>query len=255
MPDLRRLYSSLAADVDPTPLPPASALRRRADRRARVAAVTATVAALVAVAGTLVAINVSLDGSRPLPPATIEPTTPAIEGPIPDAAFVAAPPDSATPPSEGGTFLPETFCGLAPTHETVIARRTRTIPSVDGAGSAPDAWIHQTITTYQPGGAEKFMLQMRTVTQDCRGDADGGSIVDYRQLPWQPSRGDDSLLVERGADPTGPAPPTISYLVVVRLGDVVTVLNVYGPDGGDADRTVAETVAEAGIAAIARWRN
>jgi hypothetical protein len=255
MANLRRLYSSLAEDVDPASLPPAAALRQRADRRARVAAVTATVAALVAVGGALIAINVSLEASRAQSPATMAPTTPAVDAPIPDAAFIRAPSNPAVPTAaEGGTFLPELFCGLSPTHETVIARRSRTIPYLVTAGPTPDAWIHQTITTHRPGGAQKFMLQMRTVTEDCTGNPEAGNIVDYRQLPWQPGQGDDYLLVERGTDPTGPPARTISYMVVIRLGDVVTVLNVYGRDGQDADRRVTENFAERATAAIVAWR-
>jgi hypothetical protein len=183
------------------------------------------------------------------------PSKPRTTGGIPTAAFVTAPSNPAgVKPKEGGFFLPQTFCGLAPTHETVIARRTRTIQYYRPGASSPDASIHQTISTYRPGGAEKFMLQMRTVTDGCTGDFEGGNTLDYRQLPWQPDQSDDHLLVERGTDPTGSPARTISYLVVMRLGDVVTVLNVYGRDGQHADRSVAELFADRAAAAIVAWR-
>jgi hypothetical protein len=265
MADLRRLYSSLAEDADTTRLPAAAAVRRTADRRARTATVATSVAALVFVAGTLLAVDVWV-GARPQPPASAGPTAPPSpppattapdDAPVPDAAFVTVPtnPPEATP-ADGGTFLPAMFCGLAPTDERVRTQRTRTIPYHESptVGSSPDASVHQTVTVYQSGGAERFMLQLRTVTEDCHNDPDGGAIVDYRPASAG-GPGDDYVLVERTTDPTGPPAATLSYLVAIRLGDVVTVLNVYGPDGRDADRGVTDYLVERAVSAISQWRD
>jgi hypothetical protein len=177
-------------------------------------------------------------------------------GAIPNSAFFVPP---GNPPgvkaTEGGPFLPALFCGLSPTHELVLTRRTRTVPYyADESQTAPRATVYQTITVYKAGGASKFMLQLRTVTEGCQNDPVGGSILDYQPLPWPSGPGDDYLLVERTTDPTGPPAPTVSYLFAIRIGDVVTVINLYGRDGQNADAMTARSIADRAAATINQWR-
>ncbi|RKF26668.1 hypothetical protein [Micromonospora globbae] len=162
--DVSDFYRSLAADADGRPLAGPDALRRWADRRARVRAAGGSLVAVLLIAGaatgtrlvladdrgpvTPPAATPTVTASPPSPsPATPAPTTTAPATPdrtpsapatgtraprtptsIPDRAFFAQPAGLvAAPPyfTEGEPVLPE-FCG-ADLDEPVVQRRTRAL--------------------------------------------------------------------------------------------------------------------------------
>jgi hypothetical protein len=122
--------------------------------------------------------------------------------------------------------------------------------------------VSQTITVYEAGGAVAAMAQLRAAVSACPTDTERSpSSTHSHRLAPATARGDDSLLLETTFDyPAGPTeqppyPARLTFMLsVVRLGDVVTMLNVSGWEGLDADPVIAERYTELAVTAINAWR-
>jgi hypothetical protein len=127
--ELSRLYRALAAEVTDTALAAPDAVRRRADRNARMQMAVTTAAAAVLVAGTAVGVPAVLtgDGSPP-PPEVGTTTTPATGRPSP----------TGSPSPTGGATSPPTATGT-PSTTTPRPGRSSSAPTAPAVPAPPPA--------------------------------------------------------------------------------------------------------------------
>jgi hypothetical protein len=131
------------------------------------------------------------------------------------------------------------------------------------AAAAPDTiplgTVDHAIAVYEPGGAIAAMAEIRNAVATCPADEqENGTTLKYKLLAPK-NQGDDVILVEETwTPPPADAPPypmtSKGLISIVRIGDVVTVLNVYGWEGINADPAVAQAYTDLAVAAITKWR-
>lgn len=294
MPDLATRYARLAADVDGTGLLSPHDLRRYADRRARRRSAVLAGAGVVVAAGSTSAglalvggSDSPLPGPTPTPPPSTAPATPppspsppspsptpsapptsSVAVPpvteIPTPAFFALPAenrrDAQRQDEEESLALPG-FCDDAfDEDDTATARRSvRSVYQEPGQGAdqgyVPYATIHQTITGYRDGGAEAFMDRFRAAAADCDTYDQDGTEVTYRVVD-PPDAGDEAVYLVRTWPRLGPDRPDgfDTHIVVIRVGDVVTVLVDQGWEGTDSDPAYVARFVEWSVSAIEAWR-
>jgi hypothetical protein len=196
--------------------------------------------------------------STPAGPTT--PPAPPADLPIPDRAFVTAPPSPVSiEGGEGGEYLSD-FCGARyPSDGDIGRRRTRTVtyfPPDAVEGNVPDAQVYHTVTVYQPGRAAAAMAEVRAAVTACptTKELDTGATVSYRLVPTS-NRGDEILMVERTwRNPPDFPGPVIERTVVMRYGDVVSVVVLQGWEGLNLPLSLAESFADQAERTIRAWR-
>lgn len=122
MLDLREQFRGLAGDVTGLPRPPASELRRNAERRRTAAWLLTTAAGVAIAAGAVLALSQLLsDGEQVLSPA---PSASATAGPQPDRAWLPGPwtlVSSNTYTWAAGAPSPYRFCGESMVSSGIVA--------------------------------------------------------------------------------------------------------------------------------------
>jgi hypothetical protein len=294
--DLRDLYAALSADTDATILDTAASVRRRADRHALNVVVAACVGVAVAVGGVAIVANGALSGHKaptpadspspvespvspapslsPSPSPTSSPSSlpsqqivPPANAPIPDSAFFT-PPANRTKiqpymPTDGRRVDRPSLCGaMYPSDARIGRERSRHI-FYSSVNAPPDyvplGTVDQTISVYEPGGAEAAMSEIRAAVIACPSEkADNGGTAKYRLLTPKDT-GDDVILIEETwTPPPSDSPPypsvTKQLYYFVRIGDVLTELFVTGWEDIDADRSVGDDYTNRAVRAIERWR-
>ncbi|GIF52750.1 hypothetical protein DFJ67_6450 [Asanoa ferruginea] len=294
MRDFDSGWAQLASEVDGTGLAPAADLRHAADKRAhrRIAVVSgAVVVALVATGvaafgrpgpppiGPTDTPSPTVTGSpAPSPTPTTAPTTPpASPTPpastsaqpsitsIPDRAFFALPRDMRRPEIGTETDVPQDeqvpgLCDdpLAADRSMTARRSKKTYYQAQNApaGSTPEGSVTQTISAYRAGGAAEVMRRLRTALATCKTDTNG--TIKYKvTTDRKPKYGDDAVHVVE----TMIIPPDRSNngsanhrIVVIRVGEVVTVLTLLPWEQWEVDRDDAELFARLAVEAINDWR-
>lgn len=124
-----------------------------------------------------------------------------------------------------------------------VAGRVRTFlggPEVSG---------YQTVTRYELGRAEPFLAEVRAAVQACATFQTDNGITQYARIVDSGFAGDESLLIYVG-DVLSPNENTYpdAYTAVVRVGDVVTVVEPQFDLGGD--RTMARTLGQRAAARL-----
>ena len=125
-------------------------------------------------------------------------------------------------------------------------------------GYIPDDVLHQTIAVYRPGGAARFMAELRRAVTDCPVNTHHGSHCNsYRddaryRLLRAPGHGDEAILARitfpqlSNDGPTGAT--ATEWFLAVRVGDAVTVLTNTGYEFGhmkpDAFREIGARAAQ-----------
>jgi hypothetical protein len=233
---LTRLYSSLATEIQYTPLPAPEELRRRGDRRTLSRTTLAVAAAAVLATGVAFGGNELLgrDGSRvvPAPPVpspsaspSASPSTSPSAAPSPSASRSATPPaptQGAKPPttvpnsvfltsaeingemtdSDRGIQFPD-LCGRGPVEdpraELARVRSGFTREPGEPVENLPDATLYHSVARYpSTARALAWMLDLEDAVLSCprRAQGTGGGETLYRLLPDPPALGDQVLFVE-----------------------------------------------------------
>jgi hypothetical protein len=204
--------------------------------------------------------------SRTGPPDTTpatEATGPSPDLAIPDGVFLALPTNL-----QGGVKQPKPENG--PAHELSLCkahypsdgligqRRGRTLMYYapgSTSDNVPDGTVAQTITVYRPNGATAAMRELRSALTACpRDTTDNGSTLSYR-LPIPKHYGDDTILIEEtwngAAESTNP--PVSSLFYVVRISNVITILQLVGWEGLNAAPATADEFTTRAVEAVHTW--
>ncbi|MGX7669032.1 hypothetical protein [Plantactinospora sp. DSM 117369] len=184
---------------------------------------------------------------------------------IPDRAFLIQPKDTLAGVSrrspEWQQMLPK-LCGRKfGTDASIVARRS--LMYVYGnpptrPGHVPDAYLVQTITSYEDRAASTFMDQLADAVRDCRQESDGPRVIRYKLLT-APDRGDEALLIQIRSDVldinTNEATGTADTLVsVVRIGPVVTILHdISWESGVETQPEVMQNFTRLAVDGIDNW--
>jgi hypothetical protein len=123
------------------------------------------------------------------------------------------------------------------------------------ADHVPLATVSQTITAYRDGGAEEFMERLRGIVANCDTFDQGDVTVTYEVLD-PPAAGDEAIYLLRTWPPGDETRPTPSEarIVVIRAGDVVTVLLDQAWETGDSDPEYVARLIPMAVGAIEDWR-
>ncbi|WP_326561927.1 hypothetical protein [Micromonospora sp. NBC_01796] len=213
-------------------------------------------------------------------PTALPPTTPpqGTSGPprspgraasisIPLAAFFTPPPNTRKSETRvataNGEALPE-LCRddmfTALDDEMIGRKAVRSLYKrpEDPADNVPHGTLYQTITAYTTGAAEQFMDEFATAAASCKSFQAGDIPTTMRTLP-PPSYGDQAILLETdrpSLDIDGkPTDHRVTQrIVVVRVGDVVTVLNDSGWEGTSSIPALIDNFTHLAVTAINQWR-
>lgn len=259
MSDLDTLFEGLRTEGPPAPFAAAEAVRRRGRQRARRQLAAAAVGVVLATGGAGAGFALAVTGQPPpVPPAA----TPTGEATVPPGWLLTA--DDLGPGRwssdlwDGPEFeseplwWPRESCldgPQAPAHEVATATAAfSTGPVTESAGSD---WVGQVVTRYERGTAEAAFAELRQAYERCARPDDplllAYTIVDSGFA------GDESLLVRLEQRSYGEGDvvaddPYVTYLVVVRVDDAVSIVRSYDNDLRAADpellRALAERVAE-----------
>jgi hypothetical protein len=116
--------------------------------------------------------------------------------------------------------------------------------------AGPETGGYQTVTRYRPGQAASLMDEVRAAVQTCASYVPvGDGITYYARIIETGFAGEESLMIYTGTSPT-PTKDTYpaSYMAVVRVGDLVTVVEPSFDLGGD--RAMAKTLAQKAAAKL-----
>jgi hypothetical protein len=198
--------------------------------------------------------------------ASPSPTGPPAGAPIPDSAFFTPPAnrtrEQPEKPTDGHADMPA-LCDADFASDAKIGRqRTRHIVFFEVNASPdtiPDGTVDHTIAVYQPGAAAVAMAEIRNAVAACPTDDQEDGVALKYELLAPKNQGDDVLLIQETwtppADGTAPdAGPSKGLISIVRVGDVLTVLKVYGWEGIDADRAVTQAYTDLAVRTITKWR-
>ena len=139
---------------------------------------------------------------------------------------------------------PPFVCHLAGAYsadEQRVAGRFRTFLG------GPEVGAHQAVTRYQPGRAAPFMDEVRAAVQACATfETQYDPVPQYARIVETGFAGDESLMIYTGGTPTPTAETYPStYIAVVRVGDLVTVVESSSDLAGipSLTRTMAQRAA------------
>ncbi|MEV4621568.1 hypothetical protein AB0J74_23020 [Asanoa sp. NPDC049573] len=281
MRDVEDGWAQLISDVDGSWLASAAAVRRAADQRALRRLAVMTGAVVVALVATGVAAfgrpgppppgptntpspsATAAPSPVPTPPPSVTSAQPSITT-IPDRAFLVVPRDMRR--DEIGVQSPPrdeqvpALCDdpLAADDAMTVRRSRQTYYQAQDApaGSTPEGSVTETISAYRAGGAAVVMRRLRTELATC-GKAAEGDITYTITTDRKPRYGDDAVhIVEAMSIPPDRAnnSPSNHRIVVVRVGDVVTVLTLRPWEQWQVDRDDAELFARLAVEAIDDWR-
>jgi hypothetical protein len=289
--DVNRLFAALAEDAGRARLPEAAAIRRHADRRALTRSLAGAAAVAVLVAGAAVGTRMVLaDGSPVTPPAHT--TSPLPSSPAPSSPPPSSSPPSSPPPSTSTSTTPtipksipaRVMLNADDANTARFERLARPHPftefcigtdypstaeagvraSVDllyrqpgeGAEFTPSGEVFHTVTVYRRDGAQEFIDELRENVRLCP----QSNRWKNRVVSWD-GPGDESVLVERsrpatGDDgtPEGDGSKHYNYVIAVRIGDAVSVVENVGYEAVPAERAVAEDFAATAAERLERWR-
>jgi hypothetical protein len=262
--DLERLFAALGQNVRSAALPGASAIRQRADRRARI--VTATAAAVLVLGLGIGGALVITHGPGPTPvPGVGEARTPTAPPThptgIPDNAFYQPPSDRtggaviAAPGNYGFSMMPS-WCQPTARDDTAVveARLGRMFDMYrPGSPTTLQGELEQIIVVYRPGRAVDAMRQLRDDLAACQLRTPTATTGVDRFEVIASSLADESLVVKRTWVDPGRPPRNASYYAIVRVGDVVTVLVNTTYHGEDADLALTDETTPRAVAAIRAW--
>ncbi|HEV7706820.1 MAG TPA: hypothetical protein VGP16_01355 [Asanoa sp.] len=294
MRDFESGWAQLASEVDGTGLAPAADLRRAADTRAhrRLAVVGGAVS--VALVATGVAAfgrpgPPPIDPTNTLPPtvtgtptpgptpttapstppaSSTPPRSPSTQPPIttiPDRAFLVLPRDMRRPEISVDTDLPRDeqvpgLCDdpLAADPTMTVRRSKKTYYQAQNApgGSTPEGSFTQTISAYRAGGAADVMRRLRTELANCKTHT-VRNIKFTVSTDRKPNYGDDAIhIVEAMTIPPDRTnnSPSNHRIVVIRVGDVVTVITLLPWEQWEVNQSDAELFARLAVEAIDDWR-
>jgi hypothetical protein len=136
---------------------------------------------------------------------------------------------------------PGDVCDLAGTY---AAEAQRVAGRFRSFVAGPETGGYQAVTRYRPGQAASFMDEVRAAVQACDSYLPQGDGITYHaRIVETGFAGDESLMIYTGPDstPTKDTYPA-SYMAVVRVGDLVTVVEPSFDLGGD--RAMAKTLAQ-----------
>ncbi|WP_203719339.1 hypothetical protein, partial [Asanoa siamensis] len=290
--DLKSRYAALASEVDGGGLPSAGDLRRAADRRSRrrVSVLAgAAVAAMTAGGGAVLVSSPAATPPAPPPQPTSSPSAPTTSAPtkatatpttpparptspparpvvrsIPERAFLDLPSDMradglSRSPTGAGLEVPALCDDPLRDDPAATARRSFETPyrgPDDPAGSTLRGTVTQTIIAYRPGGAADLMRRVRDDVDSCRTRTSGGLTVTIR-AEAAPRYGDESIQVleevRAPADTNGPTEWDVRA-VVIRVGDVVTVVMVDGWERSPSEPADVPIFARRAVETIEEWR-
>lgn len=289
MNDLEWAYTALAQEADTVQLTTAELLRARADRRARVRIATACTVIAAVVGGATVGTQWVLKASGlPVAPGTSQSAavgspSPASSAPAPSSSAGAGSPTHtrAAPTSipdsaflqladTNGDYHPyrvpddnmlPSLCGATYASDANQARQTMHIIWTDRQPAGitfPDGTFDQTITTYRPEGATRFMAQLRAAVTACPTETRDGTTYKHRLLSGS-TYGDESMLIEMryprrdyiNGNPIGG--DDFRLVSVVRIGEVVMVLYEQGWEEGSSDRAVVDTFTKTAVSRLRAW--
>ncbi|MEV0718429.1 hypothetical protein [Asanoa sp. NPDC050611] len=293
MRDLESWFGELARDVDGRGLAGPADVRRAADRRARRrGAYTAGAAAFAAAAVGVGVVTVPASQPGPVDPtptAAPTPTSSATPPATPSATPSAPPPTTpSNPPARPVTSIParaffalpadRRIDGLPPApldddtltgfctdpladDDSVTARRSQqtTHQGPDApAGSVPRGTVKQMVMAYRPGGASAAMDRVRAESLDCAEFTVGSTTYGLEMLKPPPAYGDEVVHVavhwQARYNPDGDPFPHTDQVLVIRVGDIVTVVRDNVWEGGQAKQADVRLFGELAVAAIERWR-
>ncbi|MBB5870877.1 hypothetical protein F4553_004256 [Allocatelliglobosispora scoriae] len=173
--------------------------------------------------------------------------------------YVSGPRDTATDEAMLPTLCNKSFASKG----KITERQSRHIVYVavdpKGGDFVPDGGLTQTITLYQPGGAEQFLSELRAIIGSCpRGKANNRPT--RYAIASGAKAGDDSFVFSMTAawhsDPSNDDSPMVDetrLISVVRIGDVVTVLWERGWEGGSSDARQVDVLTGRAVARINTW--
>lgn len=210
-------------------------------------------------------------GDTSPPPAAIDAAPPSPSGPppgapIPDSAFFAPPAnrthEQPEKPADGAADMPALCDANFPSDAKIGRQRSRHLTFFE-VNAAPDTiplgTVDHTIAVYQNGGATVAMAELRNAVAACPTDAQEDGVTLKYALLTPKNQGDDALLVQETwtppADGTAPeAGPSKGLISIVRVGEVLTILKVYGWEGIDADAAVTQSYTDLAVQAVKKWR-
>jgi hypothetical protein len=260
-------FESLRGQRPPAPFAPPEAIRRRGRQRTVRQVVAAGFAAFVVLVGGGAAAAVALDrgAGPPYPPGT----TPT---PLPDSATPSASTGRTTGPGDpaaaflklsdldGGpwrTFpLYEPFESgdrwywgniLCPAYHTADYQSLSHLEKVATQGfESSGAAVHQHVTRYAPGWGGHALTDSRQAVNTCAGSAPPNPstpLQSHYTVLDTGFAGDAALLIRETTFVLGPSgePPTATtnLVVIVRVGDLLTLLHILSP----ADEAFARRLA------------
>ncbi|GAA1892199.1 hypothetical protein [Asanoa iriomotensis] len=282
MPELESWFTELAMDVDGRGLSGAAEVRRAADLRARRrGAFTAGAAAVAAAAVGVGVVTVPASQPGPVDPTptvpatptptpvpTTTPTSPVGEKPVtsvPDRAFFDLPADrrgngwSRQPIEEDDLtrFCTDPFAD----DENVTARRglhtAHFKPGTADQGYTPIGTIEQVVAAHRPGGAAAAMDRLRAEIDDCATFTVGSTTYELEVLE-PPAYGDEAVHVavnfQGRYNPDADPFPNTNQILVVRVGDTVTVLRDRAWEGGQAKPAEVRLFGQLAVDALDEWR-
>jgi hypothetical protein len=279
-PDERDLFSRLADDAHRAHLAGPEELRRTGDRRTAARAAAGSIAVVVAIGGVLVGANALGGSAAPEiePGGTSTPTvvetirsTPSPEG-IPEPAWLSER-DLAFPmDGRRELALPEP-CGSPLVADVLESGRVPSYASRQGnfhapgtpAAHTPDGTITQSILLMRDEqDAQELMERIRGYLAGCPEETteEPGDIRYLLADPATPQSSDDHVLIDvsyrlgylLGTD--GPTSPdrVDQYVSVLRVGEVVTFLEIRGWEASDTDLADVHRLARLATARVLEWR-
>jgi hypothetical protein len=126
----------------------------------------------------------------------------------------------------------------------------------DIVNAVPEGYVTQTISAYRAGGAEEVMRRLRTELANCKTHTEGNTKYTVT-IDRKPRYGDDAIhIVETPPTPTAPDNnnPSNRRILVIRVGDVVTVLSLDPWEQWTINRDHAELFGQLSVEAIEDWR-
>jgi hypothetical protein len=151
------------------------------------------------------------------------------------------------------------FCGtaaLGPTN-TVAIRQTATFFFGD-PNKTLEGTVAETITQYRGAGAPAYLQELRRLVAACPVDTKTEPGDRHTIVPGA-SLGDESVVVRSVSEVTVPYGPEeekkdlASYLVVIRVGNAVTVLQVEGWEMVDPSAEQVEHLSRAAHDRLRAW--
>ncbi|MEU8818536.1 hypothetical protein [Actinoplanes sp. NPDC048796] len=129
-----------------------------------------------------------------------------------------------------------------------------------GVEYVPDDVVYNTVTVYRGNGAEDFLDELRDAVRECPTGGEGEPPPKYRSL-GSPGLGDESVMIERSAvgrlgtgEPDPKAERQITYIVAVRVGDAVTLLDTTGYENAGSIRSSVDSLAATAADRLTDWR-